>query len=398
MDKQENPVTLQRIYYMDYLRGFIILVVVIQHSVLPYVIGLDWIINSAEKNLSSTLLILVNDVFMMPMLFFIAGYFAFPSIEKGLKYFILNKVIRLALPFFIGIIFLAPIISYTGASYHKLIDVSFGYYWSHIYFKDFINPHHFWFLSLLFFFFCAFAVVYALLKDILADKYEKSKSEPVKAGNIIFFVSLFLVTAVALFYSTGGKYPDGSWYANFKFIIFQITRSTGYLLYFIMGIIVFIKRITFSKKFLNFLPVLIVVASIASVAFLFFKILVYYANMGFLNTNIQLYNALIHIFYCFLIFITLTAFFKKYLNRTSRVLSRFSRNSYTVYLVHLVYTILIQYYIVDIKIPLFSKVLLTVIGTLIMSIATSELLKLIWISLLGPNHSLKSSLSTKIDR
>ena len=381
MSKQENLATVKRVYYMDYLRAFIVVMVVIHHSVLPYVMNLDWLVNSAVKSLPCTLLIMVNDVFMMPSMFFIAGYFAFPSMKKGIKYFVFNKVIRIVLPFFIGITFLAPIISYIGAIYHKILDVSFIYYWSNVYFKDFINPHHFWFLSLLFVFFCVFAAVYALIKNKIEGIYEKSKLEPARVRSIIFFVIFFLATAVALFYLTGRKYPDGSWYANFKFIIFQATRSTGYLLYFTMGIIVFIKRITFSKKFLNFLSLFIVVTIIASAPFLYFKFQIYYAGMGFLKTNIQFYNAMIHVFYCFLVFITLTAVFKKYLDRASRALSRLSRNSYMIYIVHMVYTILIQYYIIDIEIPVFLKILITAIGTLAMSIATSELLsKLISVS------------------
>lgn len=382
MSTKTNSTSSARVYYLDYLRAFIILVVIIHHSLLPYVIGFDWTINDAVKTFPYTLACNINDVFMMPIMFFIAGYFAFPSIKKGVKNFISNKVIHILLPFFIGITFLAPIISYLGAIHRGIINVSFTYYWSNVYFKYFINPHHFWFLSSLFFFFMVFSLVYSLMKNKLESIYEKSQLNPVSLTSIILFVILFLAISILLFYYAGRKYPDGSWYGGYKFIVFQITRWTEYILYFTMGVIVFIKRIEFSNKFLKFVPLLIFVTILSTLIFCVFKFQIYYSpDMGLLKANIQFYNAIVHVIYCFIIFIMLMTFFKKYLNRPLKVLSRLASNSYVVYIVHMVYTILIQYYIFDMQIHIFYKFLITIIGTIIMSLVTSKIiLKLISIS------------------
>lgn len=101
-----------RKYYFDYWRTFTVLLVVIHHSYLAFVIGYDWYVSDAVKILPFTWFSIILDVFMMPIMFFIAGYFTFPSIKKGIKRFMLKKVFRIAIPFFIGIIFLAPIMTY----------------------------------------------------------------------------------------------------------------------------------------------------------------------------------------------------------------------------------------------------------------------------------------------
>jgi len=186
---------------------------------------------------------------------------------------------------------------------------------------------------------------------------------------------------MVLFYLTGLTYPDGSWnyFIGIKFLKLQITKSILYVLFFIMGIIVFIKRIELSKKFLKAVPLLIVVTIISTVAFLFFKFDIYFQqffDLGFIRADLQFYNAIVHVLYCFLIFITLMAIFKKYLNRHSKVLSRIAANSYKIYILHLVYVVIIQYSIVDLQIDIFFKFLITAIGAFLLSWGTSELIRL----------------------
>ncbi len=159
-----------------------------------------------------------------------------------------------------------------------------------------------------------------------------------------------------------------------------MTKSILYVLYFIMGIVVFIKRIELSKKFLKTIPLLIVVTILATIAFRFFKFDIYFQqffDLGFITPDMQFYNAIVHILYCFLIFITLMAIFKKYLNRCSKVLSRLAANSYKIYILHLVYVVIIQYWIVDIQIDIFLKFLITAIGAFVFSLVTSELIRLL---------------------
>ena len=373
-----------RKYFLDYWRTFMVLLVLTHHSYLPYVIGYDWYVSDVVKTLPYLWSSIIIDVFMMPIMFFLAGYFAFPSIKRGVKRFLLKKTFRIALPFLIGIIFLAPIMRYISIlHYFPSWDITYLDFWLNYYFTDlYMDPSHFWFLSLLFFFFIVFAAVYAIMRRKFENIYEKSELKKASKRIIVVVVIVFLVTSIVLFYLTGLAYPDGSWtfLLGIKFLKLQITKSILYVLYFIMGIFVFIKRVELSKKFLKTIPLLIVVTSIATIAFRFFKFDIYFQqffDLGFITPDMQFYNAIVHILYCFLIFITLMAIFKKYLNRCSKVLSRLAANSYKIYILHLVYVVIIQYWIVDIQIDIFLKFLITAIGAFVFSLVTSELIRLL---------------------
>jgi peptidoglycan/LPS O-acetylase OafA/YrhL len=58
-------------------------------------------------------------------------------------------------------------------------------------------------------------------------------------------------------------------------------------------------------------------------------------------------------------------------------LSRLAANSYKIYILHLVYVVIIQYWIVDIQIDIFLKFLITAIGAFVFSLVTSELIRLL---------------------
>lgn len=103
------------IYSLDNLRTFIILLVVVFHVAMAYMVNAPqwWYVVDPKKSLFFDLFILINDVFMMPAIFFIAGYFALQSLVKeGSLAFLKDKLIRLFIPWVIGVLFLAPVITY----------------------------------------------------------------------------------------------------------------------------------------------------------------------------------------------------------------------------------------------------------------------------------------------
>lgn len=98
--------TNNRMYYFDYLRVFIITLVVLLHSLLPHVHGYEWYVNDTPKSDLFGLLSLLIDVFIMPIMFFIAGYFCYYSLKKyGAKLFITKKVKGFCFPLWSGLYF-----------------------------------------------------------------------------------------------------------------------------------------------------------------------------------------------------------------------------------------------------------------------------------------------------
>ena len=98
-----NTTSQNRLVFLDNLRYFIVLLVVILHVSISYAnVGAPWwYVVDANKHAFFDILIIVLDSFIMPVLFFIAGYFALNSIrQKTLDAFIVSKLKRLGIPLF----------------------------------------------------------------------------------------------------------------------------------------------------------------------------------------------------------------------------------------------------------------------------------------------------------
>ncbi len=69
-----------RLFFLDNLRTFIIFLVVFFHAGWVYeksgILSAVWIVDDPSKNDLAGILNLIMDMFMMPTMFFISGYFA----------------------------------------------------------------------------------------------------------------------------------------------------------------------------------------------------------------------------------------------------------------------------------------------------------------------------------
>jgi len=377
MSDQTLVTSSKRIYFLDYLRVFIVFMVIFLHSLLPFVMGYEWVINDADKIFFFTSASTTIDVFIMPIMFFIAGYFAFPSIRKGIKNFVVGKIFHILIPWAIGILFLAPIISYMGLVERGAIDISYLTYWTSGQFLNPFSQHHFWFLISLFLFFMIFTLVYAILEKQLERIYEASKEHQPSTRNIAIFIVLIISASIGLYYLAGRYYPDGTWYTFFYVITIQVTRWTGYVLYFIAGIVIFIKRVDLKARFAKGALLLSCAMVFISNVFTDFKFRLYFTpDKAYLRPEVQFYNAIVHVIFCFAVFITLVSLFA-YFDRPIRYLQRLAKNSYTIYIVHMVYTVILQYYVVRLNLDVFTKFFIIMGGTLILSIATAELISVV---------------------
>jgi uncharacterized membrane protein YcfT len=105
-----KPASGARNLAFDRARSFIIMLVLIHHSVIPYTyyghtdrqwfLGFDGIVT-------------FNDTFIMAAMFLLSGLFVWPSLQrKGVNDFLRGRLVRLGLPLAIGVIILMPIAYY----------------------------------------------------------------------------------------------------------------------------------------------------------------------------------------------------------------------------------------------------------------------------------------------
>jgi hypothetical protein len=225
---QAAPKVKTRNAALDRARTFLTLVVLIHHSVIPYTyfghtdpkffIGFDMIV-------------LATDSFFMAMFFLLSGLFAWPGLSrKGPSEYLLDRLLRLGLPFVICAFTVIPI-AYYAIALRQNPEVSFAEYWWKTITVGPWPSGPVWFLWVL----LSFDVVASLLYLISPKALDpinrlslQGRDAPAK-----FFLVMFAVTAA--FYIPGRiHFGPGSWFEFGPFSV-QHGRVLLYASYFFFG-------------------------------------------------------------------------------------------------------------------------------------------------------------------
>ena len=244
-----------RIIFLDKIRYAIVIGVVMLHAACAYARIIPWwSVRDPQQSSFFDLLIIILDIFSMPVLFFIAGFFAPSSLAKrGVGRFIIAKLKRLGIPLVLVGTFLVPLISFIG--YCNRPDAPLGYFqfwwmqirtiadWHWINFSDHrialqhINDFslwHLWFISLLLIMF----LLTALVHKLAPAWFQRCEAAAcINVGRSVF--SGFLTTAIISilgFVLTNRYYPDWAWGKLGGLILIQPTRVPSYLALFALGI------------------------------------------------------------------------------------------------------------------------------------------------------------------
>lgn len=315
----------KRIYFLDNLRFTVVIMVVFHHAMLPFVSGTGawWIIPQQMISGIYGQIIGVTDLFIMPALFFIAGYFVPLTLEKyGAKKFCWNKFKRLYVPWLIAMVTLSPlymILFYANRVSSEAMPYLVGmYYWrSYVYFINKISVAHLWFLPLLFYF-CLFYLPLAKI----------GKGKLLKLSPVIL-VTIFCVVSILFMFLIGITVENGfAYWIKTIFIEVQISRLATYFLLFLLGSIMYRKEY-FEKKKLNWWKSLI----IAGCATQSLGLLYLVKGNALLSAGIY---ALCYNVASFAIVFFLLAIFQRFFDSSNKLSSELSRNSYGVYLLHVV--------------------------------------------------------------
>ena len=114
MTNEETAGNANRLIFIDNLKTFIIFLVVLYHAGWVYersgLISSSWIVDDPSKNDLSGMLNLITDIFMMPTLFFISGYFSVLSLKtRQVWTFLKFRFKRLVVPWILAVLTLIPL-------------------------------------------------------------------------------------------------------------------------------------------------------------------------------------------------------------------------------------------------------------------------------------------------
>lgn len=360
-----------RIYFLDNLRTVLIFLVVLLHSGLVYeaVLENEWIVIDPVKANSIGLIRLYLDLFVMFSIFFISGYFISISIKSKNSWdFLKSKFRRIMIPWIIAVFTLIP-------AYKAIFLFSRGlpqeewYSYFHvfqragvdlIYFSDNPTQNWLWFLPVLF----MFQVLYLGLSktNMLSLKIS------LKMG-IVFTIIIGLIYSMAI--SEAGL---KGWF-NSPILHFQRERLLVYFMAFLLGSLCYkLKVFESTNKNIKYYVISNVVLTLALGVFtvvalnLFFNIIdpnrKYFFVSDFIDRIAYYFSALLSMVSFLYIFIHL---FRFNFNKTNSLMRELNKNSYSVYIIHIIVLGVVALLMVNLPIPSFIKFIILTLVTFMFS-------------------------------
>ncbi len=347
---------------LDYLRTFVIALVVLHHAVLAYTTfgrfdAAHYLWSTApivdsQRWAGFDLVVLFNDSFFMPLMFFLAGLFVLPGLaRKGTARYLRDRLLRLGLPFAVVVVFIMPLAHYP--SYHMTGSPE-GYlaFWRTSLFHGPWPAGPAWFIWLLLAFDLVAATLYHTFRSRLGDGARAVAERPT-----LFFLlagSASLAAYLPMFAAFGPTH----WFAFGPFAV-QASRVVFYAAYFAAGATAGASR---SDRGLLTRdgPVARNWQMSAAAAVALFSLLVFMQQSG---RAAGMAYAVAFVASCGTSCTALLGVFLRFATRHVSELDRLRDGAYGVYLVHYVFIVWLQFALLGSSMPVVGKALLVFAAT-----------------------------------
>ncbi|MDD3419638.1 MAG: acyltransferase, partial [Candidatus Gastranaerophilales bacterium] len=224
-----------RLYYLDWLKVFAILMVFIFHNT-HFFDFIDWCVKNNAKSPVMMGIFLSIHFWSMPLFFLLAGAGAKFALDSRTSFqYVLERLKRLILPLIIGMLILAPPQGYVEDISKFRFRGSFCDYYP-VFFRDLFdsfsmdaygeNTYHLWFLGFLFCFSVVALPLFLWFKSDFAKRIiDKVAGFCENKGAIFLFALPILMSHLLIRVS----YPEYSGWGDFSY----------WLIYFIYGYVIF---------------------------------------------------------------------------------------------------------------------------------------------------------------
>ncbi len=359
----------------DYLRAFLVTLVLFHHAVLAYAtcasinfenpIANAGLVVNEQRWLGFDLIVAFNETFFMPLLFFVSGVFVRQSLaRKGARRYVGDRLKRLGLPFVIGVFFLIPLAYYPAQLQVGLItgvDSSYGSFWLGMIRSGFGTAGPLWFLWLLLAFNCLVILLYRVtsaFSGFARGRYDIIFGRPVAFFGVLLGISIVVYLPVAIIFGPLRWIGIGPFNA-------QAGRILLYLVYFLTGIAVGATGIDRSVLKTDGILAKHWWVWIA-VGLMSFTVLVL---MVAVVTPMErtIVSEIAFVVCCWANVFGMTGLFLRYAKRRMRIFDSLSENSYGIYIVHYVIVTWLQYFLLESDLAPIMKGIVVFAGTLIIS-------------------------------
>jgi glucan biosynthesis protein C len=346
--------TTNRLLFFDMVRNLAMLSVILFHAVAAYsTVTPHWGLHDGSF-VAADIIRHLFDVFMMPVFFFVAGYFALPSLTKqGWWGFLKGKLRRIGIPWLLAILLVLPMLRHMKPNVGPhpafwtdwLVHLkSFGTFQIGLWTPERTGQLHFWFLSLLLSFFIILTLSCAISnkRSILVD----SSSTKFPASNKSILSALFVTAVLASlgYFLVNLMTPEKSWITIDLLLQFQPTSLISYIACFTLGAYAYWRQWFAGDAFPNRLMIWILLSILLTAGFFIAgrDVFSHFSDSHKLPPLLLLGFSFTRTFLCLTFLVLFIAYARKYWNRPSKFSQNLSANSYNIYLVHFFFVIFFQ--------------------------------------------------------
>ena len=350
---EKGIITGNRIYWLDNLRTFMIFLVILLHAAVVYEkngMGAAWwiICEPSKSNLPGILFLILN-IFVIATIFFISGFLTPLSLEnKNGWTFLKSKFKRLIIPWAVAVLTLIPVYKIIFLYSRNLPQESWRTYfhWSSIWSQNWL-----WFLPVLF----LFDILYLCLSRVHINMSHITFKRGFSAAFIICVVYSFFMD----FFNLHG-------WTKTVLIDFQNERIFIYFVIFLFGALCY-KLEIFESEWKNKKLDIILHCTGWIPINLYIFLLIY----SLVKPNDYLISKTVDILMlrlnfvlslAYLLYVMITTF-KKYLNRRGKIWNELNKNSYYVYIIHVIIMGGIGLTMLNTSIPSLLKYLILTVTT-----------------------------------
>jgi len=374
-----------RVAFMDNIRYLMVVLVVVYHSVAAYaIVAPHWTVHDTNSFAADVIRELL-DVFIMPVLFFAAGYFALPSLEKnGLGEFLKDKVKRLLVPWALAVFIVLPLALYDQPV--KPVRPFWKYWLSYLssfearlrFTQAPVGPTTqaiYWFISLLFTFFLLFAIIYVLARRWRGGAILPAARKSTSGHSVLVALVAFGVLTSAAYFILLLFVPDSSWFTLYMFLEFQVTRLVPFAGCFAFGVYAQSRGWFADGRPLGSLTLWGALTALLAVAYLVFGQPMFADTAGTANLTVGylLIFAFLRSFLLLSLLVILVSFGVRYWKHASGLDRQLAAASYNIYLVHFFVVVGLQAALLGwIGGPVLLKIAIVFLAALTLSFAFSR--------------------------
>jgi hypothetical protein len=362
--------TENRVIIFDNLRFVFVLFVILEHSSNAYRNLIWWPVADNTSSFIAGWVSAISDAFAMPLLFYIAGYFAISTINRKSTFsFLAGKLSRLGIPWLLCILTICPVLPLIYHFTRNDLTLSMSYWdlWiiliknaaelnvrlivsmNELMMNNQFYQRYMWFLSLLLLFFFVFSIMYSVKRNWFdrVDQPVKLESPSVlKTLKIMlgvgFLTAMCSFCMIGIVLALGPKSSDPESLFTFGNVIqFRPSRLFLFIIYFGLGVVTYRNRWIERGKFPGHFKTWLISFTGLLIVYLVIRTLM----LSGPNHLRAIYGP---IFFFILNFLTITTlgFFSsiaiRYWNRPTAIGGNLASNSYYMYLSHYIFVLVFQ--------------------------------------------------------